>query len=164
MDYKKGAFDAINLAAYISKKYKNDFQGKEISKIKLQKSLYFCFAYWAGFVMKGRKRKGEVDTSLYNEILFNNRIEAWVYGPVIVDVYNCPNIAEHYDENMWEGKSVDKEYIDGILDDVLNVNDFRLVEISHMDNCWKRNYNSRSMFHNKEITKKEIIAEYEKKI
>lgn len=160
----KGVLDARVLAAYISRKYFDDYNGKIISPIKLQKSLYFCFAYWAGFVMQGKNNKSEVKTSDYSEILFDNRIEAWVYGPVIPDVYHETDIDRFYQEDIFNGKEEIKDYLDGVLDDILGVSDFRLVEISHCDESWKKNYSSWNVFHDKEISKKQIVNEYEKKL
>jgi len=53
-----------------------------------------------------------------------------------------------------------KEYIDNILNDILPLNDFKLVEISHKDKCWKSHFKGKNMFHNIEISKEEIIREY----
>ena len=52
----KGIFDAKELASYIKYKYSilPNKISQEISPLKLQKSLYFCFAYWGGFVRKGK--------------------------------------------------------------------------------------------------------------
>lgn len=47
-------------------------EGKPVTNLKLQKILYFMWIDWFA------KKK---------EYLFDNRIEAWHYGPVIPDVY-----------------------------------------------------------------------------
>lgn len=47
--------DVRELAIYIKDEYIKFAKGKnEISPIKLQKALYFCFAYWGGFVKSGK--------------------------------------------------------------------------------------------------------------
>lgn len=51
---RKGIVNAKELAFYISDLYISKYS-KEISPIKLQKSLYFTFAYWGGFEEKVRK-------------------------------------------------------------------------------------------------------------
>jgi uncharacterized phage-associated protein len=161
----KGMFDAREIAAYIKNRYESTGEDKKISPIKLQKALYFCFAYWGAFVMRGKNNPNmsEVNTSDYEENLFKNRIEAWVYGPVVPDVYHEDDILKYYTPNLFNNNNNVREYIDEILNDVLDVSDFRLVEISHCDNCWKKNFSSFSFLHNKEIPKKQIINEYEKK-
>ena len=83
--------NAKALAVYIKDEYRKATGGQEISPIRLQKALYFCFAYWGGFVRKGKNAKqlSEVDLDQVDEILFDDQIEAWVYGPVIPNVYKA---------------------------------------------------------------------------
>lgn len=160
----KGILDAKDLASYIRYKYSLLPNKLDIlSPLKLQKSLYFCFAYWGGFVRKGQNKKKELELN-FSEYLFNERIEAWVYGPVVPDVYHDKEIRECNPEKLFNGKEYVREFIDGILNDVLNVSDFKLVEISHNDECWKRNFRKSEIFHNNEIPKEEIIREYAKQI
>ena len=56
----KAETSAIELAAYIRKSYidnQKDIKNREISPIKLQKSLYFLFAYWGVYVRSNRNNK-----------------------------------------------------------------------------------------------------------
>lgn len=161
----RGLFNAVDLASYIKYKYCNldNRISDEISPLKLQKSLYFCFAYWGGFVRKGKNKKSELRID-YSEYLFDDKIEAWVYGPVIPNVYHNNNITPDEKKDMFVGKEYVKEFIDGILNDVLNVSDFKLVEASHQDKCWKNNFKKLEIFHNNEIPKEEIIKEYANQI
>ena len=126
-----GIIDARTLACYIKEYYKTNFKKEDISPLKLQKALYFCFAYWGGFARLMKTNKNEVEKE-YNEILFPNTIEAWVYGPVVPDVYNETNLEKYKRNNPFKDDFV-KEYINGILNDVLAANDFKLVEVSHQD-------------------------------
>lgn len=157
--------DAVDLAKYIKYKYYMlpNKVTDEISPLKLQKSLYFCFAYWGGFVRKGKNKQNELNIK-YSEYLFNNRIEAWVYGPVIPDVYHEKEITMEDGKKIFDGNEYVKDFIDGILDDVLNTSDFKLVSVSHEDKCWKNNFRKSEIFHNNEIPKEEIIKEYAKQI
>ena len=83
---KEGIFSAKDLACYIKMKYNEYTNGiKSITPIKMQKALYFCFAFWSGFV-----NKGKLDSEIFqeqNDTLFDDKIEAWAYGPVVPDVY-----------------------------------------------------------------------------
>lgn len=86
--------EATKLALYIRKRYlmyEKNITKRIISPIKLQKSLYFLFAYWGQFIRKNKENQDsvEVDYSNYNEFLFDDRIEAWTYGPVIPAVFNA---------------------------------------------------------------------------
>ena len=85
---KKGILESKDLANYIAYKYKEKM-GMDISPLKLQKSLYFCFAYWGGFVRKGKNtpESAEIDLKDFSEYLYDEDIEAWIYGPVIPSVY-----------------------------------------------------------------------------
>ena len=162
----KGIFKANDLAKYINYKYLNMENKivKEISPLKLQKSLYFCFAYWGGFIYSGEKNASEL-TSSFNKYLFDDRIEAWVYGPVVPNVYHSNEyLQECNPDEMFKGNEYVREFVDGILDDVLKVSDFNLVEVSHQDKCWKNNFKSDSLIHNNEIDKDEIIREYAREI
>lgn len=156
----KGIVSAKELACYIIDFYKEKFSD-EISPIKLQKALYFCFAYWGGHVRKSKLPDTEI-TINKSEYLFNENIEAWVYGPVVPDVYHCTNLDKFRNENLFSNNLDVKNFIDGVLDEILGVSDFKLVEVSHSDNCWKKNFSSDSSRHNTVIDKEDIIGEYAK--
>lgn len=159
----KGIISAKELAAYISKKFYSD-QGKNISPVRLQKLLYFCFAYWGGFVRKGKNQENvEINTNDFNEYLFDEKIEAWVYGPVVPDVYFEQNLDKYYKDNLFKEDSAEKQMIDNVIEDSYQVNDFKLVELSHRDNSWKYNFDIDEQFHNNEIGKEQIVEEYAKR-
>ncbi len=171
MGEEKGIFNAVDLAAYIAKKYHEEYSNGrfEISPIKLQKSLYFCFAMWGGLIRKAKKNPEFVEENLteQKEILFDDEIEAWVYGPVIPNVYNAHKENKLGDsiivEKEFEKNSFLKETINSILDDLFEVADFKLVSISHEDKCWSNNFDSDDMYHNYIIDKDLIISEYANK-
>lgn len=73
-------FDVMDLAKYINAKYMEKFN-KNITPIKLQKCLYFLFAYWGGFVKQGQDNPKfvEEDMSKYKKYLHNGKFEAWTY-------------------------------------------------------------------------------------
>ncbi len=156
----KGIVGAKELACYIIDYYEDKF-AKEISLVKLQKSLYFCFAYWGGFVRKSKLADTEI-TIDKSEWLFEENIEAWVYGPVVPDVYHDDNLLINRNENLFCNDEDVKEFVNGILDDILSVSDFKLVEVSHSDNCWKKNFDPNDERHNVVIDKEDIIEEYAK--
>lgn len=156
--------DVKELAAYIQKKYSEEKQ-KEISPIKLQKSLYFLFAYWGGTVRKSKMYPDAVEEnfSKFSEYLFDEDFEAWVYGPVVPVVYREKDISKFYNEKMFEGKEKIKEFIDDLLKDLFETGDFTLVDVSHSDNSWKNNFDYNDDFHDNIISKEEIIEEYSRK-
>lgn len=158
--------NAKALAVYIKDEYRKATGGQEISPIRLQKALYFCFAYWGGFVRKGKNAKqlSEVDLDQVDEILFDDPIEAWVYGPVIPNVYKADKEGTLEKnrlpiEELFKDINI-KSYIDGILKDLFEVSDFTLVDIAHNDSSWKNNFDFKELMHNNVIGKEEIIQEY----
>lgn len=154
---------AEKLASYIKAKYYDEYK-REISPLKLQKSLYFCFAYWGGFVKKGKnsEQMTEIDVSEFDEYLFEDEIEAWVYGPVVRNVYVKQKDIPKNLNSPFENEFI-KQYIDGILDNILKVSDFVLVEESHKDNAWKNNFDFNELTHSNIIPKEDIIEEYANK-
>ena len=56
-----------------------------------------------------------------------------------------------------------KEIVDNVIQDTFQVNDFKLVDISHCDNAWKNKFDYEETYHNNEIDKREIIEEYARK-
>lgn len=156
--------EAEKLAIYIKRQYTKSY-GREISPIKLQKSLYFLFAYWGKFITENKQNKDsvEVDYSEYNEFLFDDRIEAWTYGPVIPSVFSVNNMKLldiNKQEDYLENDPIKKEFIDNLLVQLFEIDDFGLVNISHQDECWRKNYIETDVKHNREIKKEEIIDEY----
>lgn len=160
--------EAIKLASYIRKKYleyEKNTTKREISPIKLQKSLYFLFAYWGQYIRNNKENKDsvEVDYSNYSEFLFNDRIEAWTYGPVLPNVFMAEKnglLEEDIENKYLEDDIVKKEFVDNLLNQLFEIDDFGLVRISHEDECWRRNYVETDEKHNREIPKEEIINEY----
>lgn len=167
--------EAIKLALYIRKKYleyKSNISNKIISPIKLQKSLYFLFAYWGQFISQNKNNKDsvEVDYSHYNAYLFEDTIEAWTYGPVVPAVFSVEKQGwldskqlQDIENGYLDNDPVKKEFIDNLLEQLFEIDDFGLVNISHQDECWKKHYIESDEKHNREIPKQEIIDEYSRK-
>lgn len=161
-------FNALDLACYVSNEYFKKYHRK-ISNIKLQKTLYFLFAYWGGFIEKSKKNGASVeqDMSNYQTDLFTNEIEAWTYGPVIPDVFHqfdeycgkqdIQNIEKEISEKH---SGFVKSFIDDMLKELFPLSDFKLVDTSHEDVSWKSNYDENEMYHNNKIDKSVIIQEY----
>lgn len=163
--------EAIKLALYIRKKYleyEKNPNKRQISPIKLQKALYFLFAYWGQYILKNKENTNsvEVDYSTFNECLFNDDIEAWTYGPVVPNVFHAEKngtldvLESSYNDEYLEDDIVKKEFIDYLLPQLFDISDFGLVDLSHQDECWKKHYNENEDRHNQVIPKDEIINEY----
>ena len=154
-------FTATEVASYVYNKYRTSYS-REISPIKLQKSLYFLFAYWGGYIRRAQMNSDFVEddvSEFFEEELFDDEIQAWAYGPVIPNVYFNSDYKKEFYNRIEENEYI-REFIDDILDEIFDISDFKLVDISHMDMAWRRNYNRNDEFHDNEIPKEEIIQEY----
>ncbi|MBQ3408897.1 MAG: DUF4065 domain-containing protein [Clostridia bacterium] len=160
--------EAVRLAWYVKQKYlqyEKNIDKREISPIKLQKTLYFLFAYWGQYILKNKNNSEsvEVNYSDYSEYLFEDDIEAWTYGPVVPSVFHGEKngwIDKNPVEGYLEDDPVKKEFIDYLLPQLFDISDFGLVDLSHQDECWKKYYNQNEEKHNNIIPKDEIISEY----
>lgn len=160
----KGIFKALDLAKYLNKLH-NEKYGIDISPLKLQKILFFLFGEWGAFVQKADDENDGKELTKYSKYLFNEEIEAWVYGPVVSEVYKKFN-NEMLDEDEFLGEDAQKRYVGQFIKDLANelfeLSDFRLVEISHEMECWKNAFNPNDTYHNNVIDKDVIINEFAK--
>lgn len=138
--------DKKELVSYIYKALSNP------TPIKLQKTLYFVWAFYAATY-------GNIDYDTESEFkeedtyplyLFKANFEAWKYGPVDNDVYswNKSDVINNFTESFVPETTQDKEiklFLDDIISQVDNVNDFCLVERSHKDKAYKSVYNDNEL-------------------
>ena len=68
--------DKAELVNYMITKHRNDY-GDDISPIKLQKGLYFLFAFWGGQVIKQKNNKNLEIEMNFDENLFDADFVAW---------------------------------------------------------------------------------------
>ncbi|HUT99751.1 MAG TPA: type II toxin-antitoxin system antitoxin SocA domain-containing protein [bacterium] len=111
-------FDA---AAYILRKT------GEITTMRLQKLAYYCQAW----------------SLVWDDApLFNERIEAWTFGPVIPNLYKRHKgmfvIKECLDGNTINLSSIQKETIDAVLSFYGKKHTQWLVDLSHSEDPWKK--------------------------
>lgn len=144
-----------DLVNFMITKHRKEY-GKEISPIKLQKGLYFLYAFWGGKIRSQQlvsddsseddiTEMTEMETS-YDENLFEANFEAWAYGPVDREVYVW--FKELTDDEKiginQESLSTDEDvswYLNDLLTRIYNSNDFGLVDLSHEDKCWRDVFN-----------------------
>ncbi|MDW4319777.1 hypothetical protein AST07_01320 [Staphylococcus saprophyticus] len=154
-----------DLIKYLFAKY-----GK-LSPLKLQKGLYFLFAYYGGTYGNSGKFEAEIDYKL-PEFLFPAQFLAWDYGPVIEEVYyknknedydchvNSPSTLSEINEAYFNENNTNHEvklFIDELFDEVISTSDFSLVDRSHEDKAWKNAYGKGR---NIEMPINEIVEEY----
>lgn len=171
---EKTCFDKDDLVNYVINQYKQK-TSVDISPLKLQKSLYLLFAMWGGnaAIINEDIYKGQGTIELTDKVstpLFDANFEAWRYGPVDVDVY------DRYKENGYQGDiqsltdlttvsqdflNILMPFIDSVLEQVFDINDFSLVSITQDDEVWQQSYKENKDL---KISNEDIIKEYKEKL
>lgn len=131
-----------NLVEYLFSKF------GELSPLKLQKGLYFLYAYYGATYGEANQEDGESEQD-YNfpKRLFKDNFEAWTYGPVIRTVYNNNKEGKYGSAEKTEDISEVNDipevrlFIDELFGQINSVSDFSLVDRSHEDISWQNAYN-----------------------
>lgn len=124
-------YDVLDVCQFIVA-YCND-KNYSITNLRLQKMLYFMQLYFLD--IKGK-------------LCFKNPLEAWQLGPVSPDAYftYCSNGANEIPNYPVENNKVspigkdDQEIIKAVLDKVSQFSTWQLVDITHHQMPWKKNY------------------------
>lgn len=127
-----GANNVLKVCEYIL--FHCDPNKYYITNLKLQKLLYFCEASYL------LKSKG-------TEACFKEKILAWDYGPVVSEVYDkyrtYGSFRIQYNRQE-EPKISNPEYINNVLEKMAGYNAFKLVDITHAQEPWKKAYEARN--------------------
>ncbi|MFD1550044.1 type II toxin-antitoxin system antitoxin SocA domain-containing protein [Levilactobacillus fuyuanensis] len=135
--------DKKNAAAYLYSKLENK------TPIKIQKGLYFLWAFYAAtygninYDVDAGFSDG-TSSKKYPSELFKPDFEAWRYGPVDNEIWAMSKHSKISDLpatiNTELGTTMQREielFMDDLIKDIDNVNDFGLVERSHRDSAWR---------------------------
>jgi uncharacterized phage-associated protein len=104
-------------------------KGDIISNLKLQKMLYYVQGYHLAF---------------FEQVLFPDNLEAWMYGPVVPDVYHrfkenksfgITLSPEEYKEIALEPSAED--VFDQVMSEYGKFNAIKLMEMAHKEQPWK---------------------------
>lgn len=114
--------DVKEIAAYICQRYKARF-GHYIDEMKLHKLLYFC------------QRESIVQTGVP---LFSAKFEAWMYGPVLVDIRQLyrNGIIQSMDVSFDTKKY--KMIFDKVFDSYAAKDSWSLSSITHGEYSWQK--------------------------
>lgn len=139
---------------------------REMTPLRLQKTLYFIYAFYGatlGMLSKdNREEKVFEGSSDYPKYLFGERFEAWQYGPVLRCVYmaNKHNPDLMLEADDWlptdEKDKAIVDLIEQVIKQTDELGDFTLVERSHEDSEWKDAYEDGQ----REMDPDKIIEEY----
>ena len=156
-------FESANdLIAYLYARFPDS---TPLSPIKIQKILYFMFAYYGaniGSITEQDTENTDMDET-YPKYLFPEKFEAWRYGPVIRDIYFKNKNNEYDDFDKFDYSNLDSEvleYLDDLFVQLNDINDFSLVQRSHLDKAWKETYDSNQPYRSDEMNNELIIKEY----
>ena len=120
-------YNAQDIANYFLWKAQNEDQ-ELLSNMKLQKLMYYAQG---------------LHYALHGIPLFDDKIEAWTYGPVVPYLYHY---YKHYEaagipaDSSFDPSIIDndtKEFLEDIFDVFGQFSAIRLMEIAHSDKCWK---------------------------
>lgn len=121
-------YNAVDIAKYVINKCID--LGRPISNLQLQKILYYI--------------QGEYINKTNGKVLFNNKISAWQYGPVIPDVYDefygysSSNINIKYStDELCENI---KNIIDPVIEEKSKISAWLLVAQTHKELPWVKSY------------------------
>ncbi|WP_288846598.1 hypothetical protein [uncultured Fructobacillus sp.] len=143
---KQFATNKIKLTNYLMEKLEHP------TPLKIQKSLYILWAFYAGSYGSANISEEEYGYD-YPHSLFEPNFEAWRYGPVDSEIYTKMNQSEGLLEEpedlkgkrLFEGMEAPVEtnlqkFTENVVQQIDKVDDFSLVARTHQDKCWSEKY------------------------
>lgn len=146
---KKTVYSLITFADYLAIRYKEQY-GEDISILKMNKVLYFCFAYWGAYVRMGKNNIDNIEVDRledYSEYLFDTEFKAGVYGPYMKNLSKINNkyFIKYEKEKELHNFIVKNQYggniykfLEPLIRDAFEANEFDLMDISMKDEEYKR--------------------------
>ena len=146
---KKTVYSLITFADYLAIRYKEQYL-EEISILKMNELLYFCFAYWGAYV---KMRKNNIDNievdrlEDYSDYLFDAEFKAGAYGPYIVRLPKFQNkyVIQYEKEKELHEFIVRNQYggrvyklLDPLIRDLFEANEYYLMGIPKKNEEYKR--------------------------
>lgn len=138
---KETVYSLITFADYLAIRYKEQYR-EDISILKMNKVLYFCFAYYGAYARAGKNNKENTELEILEDVkeyLFNVEFKAGIYGPYIEILPRYQNrylIQDTYIEDIYNSEVL--KYLDPLIRDLFNANEFDLMDISKKDEEYKR--------------------------
>ena len=127
--------------------------------MKLQKGLYFLFAFYINTYSIEPKTDVIETENIFPKYLFQADFEAWNYGPVIRDVY-LKFKEKQYTPRQFQFSEKDKEieiFVKDSMKMIVEKSDFALVDRIQEDIAWQKAYRNKN---SNIINIKDIEAEY----
>lgn len=146
---KEIVYPLKTFADYLAIRYKEQY-GEDISILKMNKVLYFCFAYWGAYVRIGKNNIDNIEVDRledYSDYLFDTEFKAGVYGPYMKNLSKINNkyFIQYEKEKELHNFIVKNQYsgnvfkfLDPLIRDAFEANEFDLMDISMKDEEYKR--------------------------
>ena len=121
------AYSALHISQYLISKSNPEEGGELLSNMKLQKLLYYCQGFYF---------------AKFKTALFEDKIVAWQYGPVITNVYHS---YKNYSSNgiplevitdNFTFQLEEKEMIDDVFDYFNQFSAIKLMNMTHSEEPW----------------------------
>lgn len=142
--------------------------------LKIQKSMYLLWSFYAGTygsIDYGDEIFNEDDSLRYPNQLFEPDFEAWRYGPVDYDIYkemkhgqlsgSNDNIDDLFNKSSLNDDSQKRNiamFLENLISQINDMDDFSLVNRTHQDHSWLDNYKEGKSFI--KIPSQQIQEEY----
>ena len=139
---KETVYSRITFADYLAIRYKEQYR-EDISILKMNKVLYFCFAYYGAYVRVGKVPKNKIVVLTIKEHLLNVEFKAGIYGPYIESLPQYENrysIQGTYIYDIYTSEAL--KFLDPLIRDLFNANEFDLMDISKKDEEYQRAKNN----------------------
>jgi uncharacterized phage-associated protein len=130
--------DKFQLAKYIAAKYP-----EQVSPMKLQKLMYYCYVWQL----------------VANEKKFDANFEAWPHGPVEPEIYKKYKDFGRNPVSVSEAPDLDEPLLDFIMDSYSVYSAIELSKTTHMESPWKKYKDSGDV-----IPDNELIAYYSQQV
>lgn len=145
------------------------------SRIKIQKTLYLLFAFYGAtygsIESSNSDEENEFSGQEYPKYLFDAQFEAWRYGPVENEIYAREKGGQYEGVSLSDAeidsffdtieKKNIKAFIENIVSQAKQIDDFSLVERTHQDESWREVYKEGQ--NHIPMDKDAIIKEYTQK-
>ena len=142
---KETVYSLITFADYLTIRHKEQYR-EDISILKMNKVLYFCFAYYGAYARAGKNNKENTELEISEDVkeyLFNVEFKAGIYGPYIEILPQYQNrylIQGTCIEDIYTSEVL--KYLDPLIRDLFKANEFDLMDISKKDEEYQRAKNN----------------------
>lgn len=142
------------------------------SQLKIQKTLYLLFAFYGATYGKlsNDESNPELDSTNYKPFLFEPNFKAWKYGPVDYDVYinfkkekykELKSIENKLNEELTlSEKSNIIKFIDNIINQTDEIDDYTLMDRTREDKVWSDSYKNKEKNMNPYLIVDEYYSKY----